>query len=292
MDVFLIGAPKTGTTAIAHYLEEHIMVDFCSVKEPNFFSSDLVGGDRAAADLCEYHRLYENDGRIRVEASTTYLYSDYAITKILEINPNAKFIVGIRNYVDLAQSQYKQMLKVGFEDKYRFQSAWDLSTKRKKGLCIPSSCTIPVDIQYDEIISLGKYVETVVDRVGSEKVFIYKYEDLNADFNKVFGDILEFIGLPVQEIEVVERKNPTLVPHSLLLSRFIQMLTIARKRFGLISGFGFGELLRNWNSGKSDVYDLTDYEKMLVVNFSKSDYEVLSSVVKMFGVSIDDYRKI
>lgn len=291
MDVFLIGAPKTGTTAIAHYLEKNVLVDFCKVKEPNFFSSDLVGDDRAACDLDEYNLLYDNDGRIRIEASTTYLYSKSAVAEILKVNPNAKFIVGIRNYVDLAQSQYKQMLKVGFEDEKCFQKAWGLISKRKKGIGIPYSCTIPIDIQYDEIISLGKYLKYLLDLVGRERIYLYKHEDLNSDFQRIYRDILEFIGLPIQKIEVVERKNPTLVPHNLLLSRLIQLLTITRKRLGLLSGFGLGELLRNWNSGKSGFYDMADDEKLIVMEFSKSDYEMLSAVVECFGISINDYRK-
>ena len=37
---FIIGAPKAGTTALAHYLSEHEKVFFSNIKEPFFWCDD------------------------------------------------------------------------------------------------------------------------------------------------------------------------------------------------------------------------------------------------------------
>ena len=75
---FLVGAPKAGTTSVAHYLAQHPDVFVPSVKEPHFFLQDparrhpqVVTIDRAEA----YARLFApwSGQRIIAEASSSYL---------------------------------------------------------------------------------------------------------------------------------------------------------------------------------------------------------------------------
>ena len=39
---FIVGTPKSGTTSLFHYLQEHPEVFIPSLKEPHFFSSPEV----------------------------------------------------------------------------------------------------------------------------------------------------------------------------------------------------------------------------------------------------------
>ena len=42
-NLFIIGAPKSGTTSLYQYLRSHPNIFMCTPKEPNYFSNDLNG---------------------------------------------------------------------------------------------------------------------------------------------------------------------------------------------------------------------------------------------------------
>jgi hypothetical protein len=80
--LFLVGAPKSGTTSLAHYLSNHRQVFMTEPKEPNYFarSLSLPGGYLSRQDwhtsLASWEQLFEAaspDTLVAGEASTRYL---------------------------------------------------------------------------------------------------------------------------------------------------------------------------------------------------------------------------
>ena len=62
-NLFIIGAPKCGTTALSEYLREHPAVFVTQPKEPHFFSKDFpYYYSPGHATLDHYLRLYEDAG--------------------------------------------------------------------------------------------------------------------------------------------------------------------------------------------------------------------------------------
>src|SRR5438445_6171777 len=100
-NLFIIGAPKCGTTSLADWLRQHPAVFVpAGQNEPNFFNTDHV--ERFRLTLAEYERLFEaagNHSKYVCEKSVWYLSSSEAVPNILEYAPAAKFIVCIRNPV-------------------------------------------------------------------------------------------------------------------------------------------------------------------------------------------------
>ena len=45
-NLFIVGAPKCGTTFLYHYLKKHSDIYFPEFKEPHFFGSDLVKNNK------------------------------------------------------------------------------------------------------------------------------------------------------------------------------------------------------------------------------------------------------
>jgi len=147
---FIIGAPKTGTTALSEYLKDHPNIFFCPVKEPHFF--DLDTSKRLKLNLQTYLSLFaEADPALHQavgEGSTGYLFSKVAVSEILKFNPNSKFIVMLRNPVDLVQSWHSEMYYEGVEDVVDFEKAWKLEQERRQGRNIPKSCWEPKKLFY------------------------------------------------------------------------------------------------------------------------------------------------
>ncbi|MGB1697142.1 MAG: sulfotransferase, partial [Thermoplasmatota archaeon] len=85
-DVFLIGAPKCGTTALSHWLRSHPDVNLPDRKEPHHFSGPYPN-DRhknPIMDPKEYRALYKGPG-LSLDASTSYLASEKAYHAIKEL---------------------------------------------------------------------------------------------------------------------------------------------------------------------------------------------------------------
>ena len=88
-NLFIVGAPKCGTTFMYDYLRQHPEIFMSSQKEPHFFGKDLTRhGTLYALRFNEYMSLFENANAEKIvgEASTFYLYSRSAPYEIHEHN--------------------------------------------------------------------------------------------------------------------------------------------------------------------------------------------------------------
>src|SRR5437667_3513745 len=93
--VFIVGAPRCGTTSLAAYLASHPQVFMSKAKEPHHFGSDLDVRWRPYADRRRYLQLFERarDGQQAGEASVFYLYSKTAAREIRQLSPSATIII-------------------------------------------------------------------------------------------------------------------------------------------------------------------------------------------------------
>src|SRR6476660_530724 len=103
-DFFVVGHPKSGTTALYEMLRRHPQIYMGELKEPWFFASDLRprfqahGSGVAPQTLEEYAVLYEGarpEQRIG-EGTSSYLLSRTAAAAIAEVQPDARIIAILR----------------------------------------------------------------------------------------------------------------------------------------------------------------------------------------------------
>ncbi len=59
---FIIGAPKSGTTAMAHYISTHPNVYFSTIKELQFFSDDIqtAKSEMIPKNMSEYLKNFKD----------------------------------------------------------------------------------------------------------------------------------------------------------------------------------------------------------------------------------------
>ena len=193
---FILGAPKCGTTALATYLSEHPEVFMTAPKEPHHYNTDHQHGSYKDRDA--YLSLFaqaRDDHKAVGEASVWYLYSRDAVQNILRDYPCAKFIVMLRNPVEMAPSLYRQQVFTGHETAKTFEKAWYLQEARRKGSRIPTFCTDPSHLLYKEACSLGSQYERLLTQVGKSEIFTILHDDLKSYPEKVWSDALEFLNL-------------------------------------------------------------------------------------------------
>ena len=111
---FILGAPKCGTTSLATWLGAHPQVYMSPDKEPHYFNAD----DRhpGVSSLERYEQLFAGAGAEHAavgEASVWYLYSKVAVANIEEYCQEPRYIVCLRNPVDMAHSLHEQQVVNG-----------------------------------------------------------------------------------------------------------------------------------------------------------------------------------
>ncbi|MGH7509222.1 MAG: sulfotransferase domain-containing protein [Gemmatimonadales bacterium] len=195
---FLVGAPKCGTTALYEYLRTHPNVFLSKVKEPHFFAKDLGAYPRVKT-LEEYTGMFaESRARhLRIgEASVYYLRSSVAIPNIREFNPAAKIIAMFRNPIEMLHSLHSQLVHVSEETVSDFEEAWRLQERRSRGIDLPPAIRSPLLVQYREIGRLGTQTQRLLSSFPREQVKLILYDDFAAAPQKVYDEVIEFLGIP------------------------------------------------------------------------------------------------
>lgn len=201
--VFIVGAPRSGTTTMARMLQAHPQVAFPFVKEPHFFSQhDLRGLEepelrrRVEQDYLEHFFTALEPGRtVGADGSVSYLYVPEQLEPVLKLWPQSRFIVGVRDPLSLLPSLHKRLLFTGDENLRRFEDAWAAVRDRAAGRRIPWSAIDPRWLRYDEAARYATYVERLFNAVGRERCLVMVFDDLAADPVRQHERLIEFAGL-------------------------------------------------------------------------------------------------
>jgi hypothetical protein len=199
---FIVGAPRCGTTSFARYLKRHPQVSFSIIKEPHFFAfHDLRGFDddelRETLKRDYLDRFFpERQGSLLIaEGSVTSLYIPDRVAPVLKLWPDAKFVICVRNPLEMIPSLHQRLFYNGDEDVRDFAKAWALVPERRQGRRIPKRTADPRWLDYWESGMLGKHVGEFVRTLGRERCFISVFDDYVADPAAQYRRLLDFLGL-------------------------------------------------------------------------------------------------
>ncbi|MDD5035342.1 MAG: sulfotransferase [Methylococcaceae bacterium] len=297
-NLFIIGAPKCGTTALSEYLRSHPSIFMSDPKEPEYFSTDLELRFRERPTLEDYLGYYFNGAGPQYpvigEASVWYLFSRVAVRDILAFNPRAKFIAMVRNPIDMARSQHAQLLLTLDEEVSDFHTAWNLQQRRGSGRDIPKTCQHPVFLQYGEVCSLGEQLERFYDSVCPEQRMVIFFDDFAADTEKTYRQVMDFLGLPPEQGRSFEKINESKTTRNRLLSRLLNrppawVFKIARaikKRLG-IKTYWFHDRLNRLNTRKNERDPLAPEFRQELLDFFRQDIEKIEHLT---GRNLDHWK--
>lgn len=179
--VFIIGAAKCGTTALADMLDKSDKIALCTPKEPDFFSERI--NDKG---LDWYLSLFSTNEatEARLDASVCYSAgwgesSEVIAKKIFAYDPDAYIIYLVRDPVLRAWSSY-------WHDVRNLKSAEGASSR-----------TIMFDSNYTHI-SAGKYYERVREYLKyfrREQILILKQDEIISDSRNLLSKIEVLTGI-------------------------------------------------------------------------------------------------
>ncbi|WP_083812107.1 sulfotransferase family protein [Polymorphum gilvum] len=291
-NTFIIGAPKCGTTALASYLASHPEVYFSVPKEPLFWCQDLPAAkhELRPRTLEEYLLLFkEADPRrhkIVAEGSTAYLRSKVAVPRILEFSPDAKFIVMLRNPVDVVQAFHMEQCYNQNETETDFTKAWALQSEREQGRSMPNASIGRDDVLYRKIARFGEQVRFIKSHVLKNNIKYIFYEDFQADSRRVYTDVLEFLGLQDDgrdEFEPVNAAHSARIP---LISRFILHPPAILERpmrslrmYLIRNNYKYIKIVKNYLNKKSLRKPVSENLKQEISNYFLEDIKLLEDEI-------------
>lgn len=277
---FILGAPKCGTTSLANWLGQHPNVFFSPVKEPHFFNTD---GLQAIKTEMEYEALFAEAGpdhKAVGEGSTHYLFSRVAVRNILQYTSEARFVVCLRNPVDMAPALHSERLSWGRESEPDFEKAWRLQSKRAQGFNIPRTvATDPERLQYGEYCKLGKQLERLYAEVSANKVHCVMLDDLRDRAEHEYNRILDFLGLTHCEGIELQPANSAKHTRSPLLAQATRSLITLKRKWGIKYSFGIGKKLRRINVKSKRRDPLGQDFKQELIEYFEQDVRKLESLL-------------
>jgi len=195
-DFFIVGAFKSGSTALYDGLRRHPQIFMPFHKEPLYFGDDLTRR-YGRINEADYLRLFKGakPGQRIGEASTWYLYSTSAAREIKEFSPDAQIMVVLRNPVDVMYAQHNQLIFNVIEDIPDFAEALRAEADRRAGRRLPPG---PINIEnlfYRDSVHFAEQLERYFDIFGRDKVHVMLTDDMRRDGAGVIRGALEFLDV-------------------------------------------------------------------------------------------------
>lgn len=194
---FIVGAPKSGTTAMSDYLGAHPDI-FMARKEMHYFGSDLKFGPHffrrnEQEYLAEYRQW--NGQHQAGEASVWYLFSREAAAEIKAFNPDARILIMLREPAAMLYSLYHQFRVDGNENLPTFEQALAAESMRREGRNLARTAYFPAGLVYRETARFTDQVRRYFDAFGREQVHVIIYDDFASDTAGAFQKVTEFLGV-------------------------------------------------------------------------------------------------
>lgn len=200
-NLFLVGAPKSGTTSLYEWLKDHPAVYMSPFKEPCYYARDLAWETsgyylRYGIDRDRYLALFADAGDARRvgEASTRYLYSRDAPGLIAAEVDDPRIVAIVRNPVDMIASLHAHKLAAGTEDLPDLAAALDAEEDRRLGRRVPSNSN-PMLSTYRDRARFGEQLTRWFGAFGRERVHVIVLEQLVKEPAAHFRAFLEFLGV-------------------------------------------------------------------------------------------------
>ncbi|MBF0381983.1 MAG: sulfotransferase [Magnetococcales bacterium] len=277
---FIIGAPKCGTTSMAAWLAAHPQIYMSPIKEPHFFNNDHQHGE--IDNLADYNQQFANateEQKAIGEASVWYLTSTVAVANILQFNPDAKFIVMLRNPIEMAESLHDQMLFSQYEHIEDFSQAWYLQEQRKSGFSIVKSCVEPQFLQYGERCKLGEQLQRLYTLVAPERVHVITMDRLKIAAKEEYQKTLQFLHVADDGRNDFSVHNLAKSRRSLPLRKVVEWLGGLKTAMGISGGLGILNAIEKKNQKVRKRPPLPPQTKEHLQNYFRDDIHLLEKLL-------------
>ncbi len=235
-DFFIVGNPKSGTTALYEMLRVHPQIYMPDLKEPWFFAQDMrqrFQPPRSAPPpetLQEYLELFAGaaPGQRVGEASSSYLWSTTAADQIAELRPDARIIAILREPASFLRSLHLQLLQTHVENQKDLRKAMSLESARREGKRIPRRSHRPQLLFYSSHVHYVEQLRRYHAAFPPEQVLVLIYDDFRRDNEATLRRVLAFLDVDESAPVQVRDANPTIRMRSQQLDEMVHAISVGR----------------------------------------------------------------
>lgn len=228
----IIGAAKSGTTALYQHLRQHPEIYMTPIKETNFFAfegekveftgikqneSSLSYQKEIITEPHNYAKQFEEvtEEKAIGESCPSYLYISKAAQRIYSYNPDIRLIVILRDPVERAYSNFLHHVRDRNEQTEDFLSAVEAEPKRIEENWWWGFHYVQVGLYF-------KQIRRFLELFGRDRMRIYLYEDYLGNPKYVLDNILNFLEVDNRyDFDLTTKHNATGVPTNRLLDKII-----------------------------------------------------------------------
>ncbi len=234
-NLFIVGAPKCGTSSLHYWLSQHPEIFMSKPKEPRFFCTDQIkeadNFHNKKVDYFQYRQWEEylnlfktvGDEKIAGESTPRYLYSHEAPKNIYNFNKNSKIIILLREPFEFLRSYHSQTLK-NHENIKNFEKAIQVEEKRKKGeYKIPFQAVAPSVLYYSDKAKFSYYIYKYLKTFPNNQVKIILFNNIKNNPLYTYKSILNFLNVEnINFKPILEKKNPNKLIKIKFFHHFLQ----------------------------------------------------------------------
>lgn len=283
VQLFIVGAPKSGTTSLHYYLNEHPDILMSSVKEPDFFSHKEIANqglyyrNSSINTFQQYHNLFleKKNEKIFGESSVSYLFYHEVPKRIKEYNSDAKIIIMLRNPVERAFSHYLMDLRLGLLSE-KFEDVFN----KEEGL------------KFQQYFLLGNYylqVKRYFDEFSKDNVHIIWYSDFKKDASKEVQKVFKFIGVNSDykvNFEVVH--NSFSMPKNKIIRKIYSVIWL-RKLLSCLFPSTTIRFIKSTLFKKGNKPKMTDKSRKIFTEYYRSD---ICKLEELLSINLSQWKKL
>jgi hypothetical protein len=293
-NLFLIGAPKCGTTALASYLAQHDRIFFSTPKEPNYFARHMWIRDAFQNvpsfrnSLSHYLELFKEadpDRHLAVgEGSVLYLCSQRSLEEIFAFAPEARIVVMLRNPVDLVYSLHSELCLHLAENEEDFATAWRLQGERAAGRRVPPGAPRLEPLLYGQVGKIGQQLQTVLDIFPREHVLWIFFDDFKKDPREAYRRVLNFLDIPDDGRETFpvvnpnQRARPTRLMRLLKENQSLRLLSERLKNLTGVTSWGVFAKMQRRSKEVVEREPLSDALRLELLEYFTEDVTLLEKI--------------
>lgn len=208
----IVGAPKSGSTALFQYLAGHPDVVAHVHREMPFFGRDEEFARGWEHAVGKYYPAAVGE-RALVAKHTMAMYDPVAVRRVVETTP-AVVVAVLRDPVPRAYSHFHYARLRGWEDAASFEEG--LAREADRPVSSPPRAR---DMQYVGNGVYAPHVRDLLDTVPAERLRVYLSADLREGAARICAELFELAGLPPHEPDVARRHNEARTPRSARFAR-------------------------------------------------------------------------
>ena len=235
-DFFIVGEPKSGTTALYEILRKHPQLYMPDMKEPLFLASDVRARLKRATRPPSGHA-----GGVSVdvrgaqpqqragEASALYLWSRDAAANIARLQAAARIIAIFREPASFLRSLHLQLVRNHHETEKDLRKALSLEEPRSRGEQLPRGFDRPEVLLYSDRVRYAEHLRRYREAFPVEQLLVLIYDDFRSDNLATVRSVFRFLDVDdTVAIETTEA-NATIRLRSRRLDTIVHDVSVGRR---------------------------------------------------------------